>query len=83
MSSATASIRELRLNFRAVEKKIEEHGSVTITNHGAPAYVLSRLPMKRPRSPMPDYWARLKKQQARPLTREESAALDEANRGER
>jgi antitoxin (DNA-binding transcriptional repressor) of toxin-antitoxin stability system len=84
MSNATASVRELRLNFRGVERKVEEYGSVTITNNGNPVYLLTTLPKTvSPKSPMPDYWARLQKQRARPLTRAESVALTRENRGDR
>jgi hypothetical protein len=84
MSSATASIRELRLNFRGVKKKIQEYGSVTITDNGTPAYVLAEMPKKPAlKSPRPDYWARLQKQRARPLTRQEAADLIAENRGNR
>jgi hypothetical protein len=84
MSAEAVSIRELRINFRSVRKKIEEFGSITITDNGSPAYVISRIPKKRSsQSAMPDYYARLLKYQPKPLTREKSRALHDLNRGDR
>ena len=62
MSTATASIRQLRTDFRTVKRKVEEFGSVTITDNGVPSYDLipsAKRPKKRP--PLPDYYARLLK----------------------
>lgn len=82
--NATASIRELRTDFRAVKRKIEQFGRVTITDNGEPAYVLEPVasPAKRPRS-LPDYYARLLKEQPVPMTAEQSRRLHEENRGDR
>ena len=84
MSTATASIRQLRTDFRTVKRKVEEFGSVTITDNGVPSYDLipsAKRPKKRP--PLPDYYARLLKEQPVPLTAEQSRRLHEENRGER
>lgn len=82
MSQATASIRELRLDFRAIKQKIEQHGEIVITDNGVPSYILKRAPAPEPKqAPLPDYWARLSKQKSKPLSAEEAAALWEENRG--
>ena len=81
----TASIREIRTDFRSVKKKIEEHGEVIITDNGEPTYVLKPLPRPKPkrRPPLPDYYARLLKQQPKPMSEEKSRLLWEMERGER
>lgn len=84
MNTATASIRQLRTDFRTVKRKVEEFGRVTITDNGVPSYDLipsAKRPKKRP--PLPDYYARLLKEQPVPLTAEQSRRLHEENRGER
>src|SRR4051794_24209757 len=43
MSANTATIRELRTDFRAVKRKLEKHGKVVITDRGEPAYVIKLL----------------------------------------
>ena len=56
MSAQTATIRELRTDFRSVKRKIEQHGGIVITDHGEPAYLLQPFPRKaRASSPTPDY----------------------------
>ncbi len=69
MSANTATIRELRTDFRSVKRRIEQHGEVVITDHGEPAYVLRPLP-QRPKGgePLPDYYSRLLKRQPRALS---------------
>ena len=80
MSAATASIRELR----AVKRKLEEFGRVTITDNGEPAYVMEPVaPSAKKQRPLPDYYARLLKEQPVPLTAEQSRRLHEENRGDR
>ena len=60
MPENTATIRELRTDFRAVKRKIEQHGELVITDHGEPAYLLKRVPPKIRRiDEIPDYYARL------------------------
>lgn len=84
MAEATASIRELRLDFRSIKRKVEEFGSVTITDNGVPSYVIRSLPKKESRAKrLPDYYARLVKFQPKPLSAEATKALHEENRGER
>jgi antitoxin (DNA-binding transcriptional repressor) of toxin-antitoxin stability system len=84
METATASIRELRLNFRAVKKKIEAHGSVVITDNGVPSYKIEPMAAQsRSRKPLPDYWARLQRQKSRSLSAKETDELHAENRGGR
>ncbi len=71
MSTVTATIRELRTDFRAVKRRIEERGEVIITDRGEPAYIIKLLPPSLPRkTPLPDYYARLLKRQPVPLSAE-------------
>ncbi|HEX7860462.1 MAG TPA: type II toxin-antitoxin system Phd/YefM family antitoxin [Verrucomicrobiae bacterium] len=80
----TASIREIRTDFRTVKKKIEEHGEVIITDNGEPAYVLKPVPRPKPKAPPRiDYYARLIKRQPRALTKEQSERFWEEERGSR
>lgn len=84
MSAPTATIRELRTDFRSVKRKIEQHGALVITDHGEPAYLLQPLPRKSTSiSPAPDYYARLQRRQPKPLTDEETRRLWEEERGDR
>jgi antitoxin (DNA-binding transcriptional repressor) of toxin-antitoxin stability system len=80
-----ASIRELRTDFRTVKKKIEEHGEVIITANGKPAYLLKPVPRPKPtrRPPMVDYYARLLKEQPKPMSEEKSRLFWEMERGDR
>lgn len=78
----TATIRELRLNFGAVRRKVEEAGSVVITDNGIPSYLIKALPKQKNKRPaLPDYAAHLARQ-SRPLTAEETRALHQENRGD-
>jgi antitoxin (DNA-binding transcriptional repressor) of toxin-antitoxin stability system len=81
----TASIREIRTDFRSVKKKIEEHGEVIITDNGEPAYVLKPVPHTKPKSrpPSPDYYARLLKIQPKPMSKEATERFWEEERGNR
>jgi antitoxin (DNA-binding transcriptional repressor) of toxin-antitoxin stability system len=85
MSSNTASIRELRTNFRSVKRKIEHYGEIVITDNGAPAYVIKPVPAQpaKARGEMPDYYARVKRRQPKPLTPAEARRFWEEERGER
>jgi antitoxin (DNA-binding transcriptional repressor) of toxin-antitoxin stability system len=68
MSDNTATIRELRTDFRSIKRKLERHGEVLITDHGEPAYLMKPVPQKAETpGPMPDYLARLAKRQPNPL----------------
>ena len=83
MSTATASIRELRTDFRSVKRKIEEFGRVTITDNGEPAYVMEPVaPSAKKRTPLPDYYARVLRRQPRAMTEEETRRFHEENRGD-
>ena len=83
-ATATASIRELRTDFRAVKRKLEAFGRITITDNGEPAYVMEPItPSAKKRGPLPDYYARLLKEQPVPLTAEQARQLHEEIRGDR
>lgn len=84
MSTATATIRELRTDFRSVKRKIEHHGQVIITDNGVPSYELKALPRKSKKlPPLPDYMARLRKQRPVPLSEEQTRKFWEEERGDR
>ena len=85
MSSATASIRELRTDFRSVKRKVEEHGEVTITDRGEAAYVLRPAPplKKKKNSPPIDYYKRLLQTQPKPIPAKEMDKIWEEERGDR
>ncbi len=84
MSTDTATIRELRTDFRSVKRKIEQHGKIVITDHGEPAYVLKPLPQKPAKSVrLPDYYARLLKRQPKPISAETTRRFWEEERGDR
>jgi hypothetical protein len=84
MNEATATVRELRLDFRAVKRKIEEHGSIVITDNGVPSYVMKPVERLNPKpQPMPDYYGRLLKQQPKALSAKATRELQKENRGER
>ena len=84
MSKATASIREIRTNFRSVKRKLEAHGEVVITDNGIPRFLLKNLPAAPvKRRPMPDYYARLLDQRPEPMSPEATRSLHEENRGDR
>jgi antitoxin (DNA-binding transcriptional repressor) of toxin-antitoxin stability system len=69
VSKNTATIRELRTDFRSVKRRIEENGEVVITDHGEPAYVIKSVPpsVKKP-ALQPDYYARLLRRQPEPAS---------------
>lgn len=82
VSANIATIRELRTDFRAVKRRIEEHGEVVITDRGEPAYVIRSLPASSPQhAPLPDYYARLRKRQPTPLSADETRQFWEEERG--
>jgi antitoxin (DNA-binding transcriptional repressor) of toxin-antitoxin stability system len=75
MNAVTATIRELRTDFRGVKRKLEENGHVIITDNGVPSYKLETLPTPprtTQRVSMPDYYARLLKRQPKPMSKEET-----------
>ena len=84
MSSNTATIRELRTDFRGVKRKIEQHGEIVITDHGEPAYLLKPLAAQRTRrGRLPDHYARLLKRQPKPMPSGETRRFWEEERGDR
>ncbi len=81
MNVNTATIRELRTDFRSVKRRIEQHGEVVVTDHGEPAYVIKLLPAPaKKRQPLPDYYARLRKRQPEELSAEETRQFWEEER---
>ncbi len=81
--TATASIRELRTDFRAVKRKLEQHGELIITDNGEPAYVMRPVTREtKPGTPMPDYLARVLRRQPKAMTEEETRRFHEENRGD-
>ncbi len=81
MNANTATIRQLRTDFRSVKRKIEQHGEVVVTDHGEPAYVIKLLPAPtRKRPPLPEYYARLRKRQPKPLSAEDTRQFWEGER---
>lgn len=84
MADATITIRELRTDFRAVKRKLEQHGQVTVTDRGEPAYELKALPRRRTeRPPLPDYYTRLREHHPQPMTPQETQDFWEEERGHR
>ena len=80
-TNATASIRELRTDFRSVKRKLEQHGRITITDNGEPAFVMTPIPRRRPKTtPMPDYYQQLLEHQPIPMSEEATRAFHEENR---
>jgi hypothetical protein len=81
VSTRTATIRELRTVFRAVKRKIEEHGEVVITDRGEAAYVLKSLPVTlKTSNSLPDYYARPLRRQPKKLSSEETRRFWEEER---
>lgn len=84
MSTAQATIREIRTNFRSVKRKLEAHGEIIITDNGVPSYLLKALPPTSTKpSPLPDYYGRLLKAQPHALSPQQTRQLHEENRGDR
>jgi antitoxin (DNA-binding transcriptional repressor) of toxin-antitoxin stability system len=81
MIANAATIRELRTDFRSVKRKIEQHGEVTITDRGEPAYVIKSLPQPaKPKAPARDYYARLLGRQPKAFSPEETRHFWEKER---
>jgi hypothetical protein len=79
-----ATIRELRGSFPKVKKLIESEGSVIVSDHGKPKYLMTlytQPPKSNPKSK--DYMARLRKFQPQPISDAASNALRDENRGDR
>ena len=84
MIESTATIRELRTDFRSVKRKVEQHGEIVITDHGAPVFLLKpviRPALKRGR-PL-DYYARLLKRQPKTMNSGETRQFWREERGDR
>lgn len=80
----STSIRDLRNQFPKVRKLVETHGEVILTEKGKPRYRLTLYtPVSSAVPPPVDYWVRLNSYQPRAMTKAESRALDDENRGER
>jgi antitoxin (DNA-binding transcriptional repressor) of toxin-antitoxin stability system len=84
MNTRTATIRELRTDFKAVKRKVEQHGEVVITDHGEPAYLLKPLPQAIKKStPLPNYYSRLVERQPSALSARATSEFWEHERGAR
>ena len=81
MNANTATIRQLRTDFRSVKRKIEQHGEVIVTDHGEPAYIIKLVPAPvRKRPSLPDYYSRLRKRQPKPVSPQDTRQFWEAQR---
>jgi antitoxin (DNA-binding transcriptional repressor) of toxin-antitoxin stability system len=81
MSTNAATIRELRTDFSSVKRKIKQHGEVTITDRGEPAYVIKSLPQPaKGKKASCDYYARLLERQPKALSPEETRQFWEEER---
>lgn len=78
------TVRELRGSFPKVKKIVESEGSVIVSDHGEPKYLLTLYtpPPKRP-ALAKDYLARLKKFQPQPMSAAAAKAIHDENRGDR
>lgn len=84
MAMAKATIRDLRTKFPRLKELLAREGEVLVTDRGRPAYVLRTYsPPPRKKSPVFDYFARLKNRQPRPVSSAAARALDDHERGER
>ncbi len=78
------SIRDLRNHFPKVRKLVETLGEVILTEKGKPRYRLTLYtPATAGKPAAVDYWARLNAYQPRAMTKAQSRALHDENRGER
>jgi antitoxin (DNA-binding transcriptional repressor) of toxin-antitoxin stability system len=81
---SSTSIRDLRNHFPKVRKLVETLGEVILTEKGRPRYRLTLYsPPSTETPPAVDYWARLNAYQPRAMTKAQSRALHDENRGER
>ena len=84
MIDATASIRELRTDFRAVKRKIEQYGEIIITDNGEPAFILKPVAKKaKVATVIPDYYARVVRRQPTAMAEEATHQFHQDNRGDR
>ena len=81
---STTTVRELRGSFPKVKKLVEKEGSVIVSDHGEPKYILKLYtPPPKSKPPTKDYLARLKKFQPHPISDAEAKAIHDENRGDR
>jgi antitoxin (DNA-binding transcriptional repressor) of toxin-antitoxin stability system len=81
---AIVTIRDLRNQFPKIRKLVEAEGEVLLSDRGETKYRLVLHTAKPSRRTRPvDYWARLTSYQPAALTRAQSRALHEENRGDR
>ena len=80
----TATVRDLRNRFPRIRKLVETEGEVLLSERGEARYrlVLHTVRPRRAARPV-DYWARLNSYHPVPLTRAQSRALHDENRGDR
>ena len=84
ITMATSTIRDLRNHFPKVRKLLETSGEVLLTERGKPRYRLTLYTPSQVAEPPPvDYWARLNAYQPRAMTKAQSRALHDENRGGR
>ena len=82
--SAKTSIRDLRNHFPKVRQLLETQGEVLLTEKGQPRYRLTLYsPANEGMPPAVDYWARLNAYQLETLSKSQSRALHDENRGDR
>jgi antitoxin (DNA-binding transcriptional repressor) of toxin-antitoxin stability system len=80
----STSIRDLRNHFPRVRKLVETLGEVILTEKGKPRYRLTLYTPASEGTPPPvDYWARLNSYQPQSMTKAQSRALHDENRGDR
>jgi hypothetical protein len=78
------TVRELRGSFPKVKKIVESEGSVIVSDHGEPKYLLTLYtPPPKRKAPAKDYLARLKKFQPQPMSAAATKAIHDENRGDR
>ncbi len=85
MNQATASLSELRTDFRSVRRKLKRHGQVTVTENGEPAFRLEAVappPAPPAGGDLPDYYARVAKRQPRAMSAAETQKFHAENRGD-
>jgi hypothetical protein len=85
ITMTTSTVRDLRNHFPRVRKMVETLGEVLLTEKGKPRYRLTLYTPPGPgAAPVPvDYWARLNSYQPRAISKAQSRALRDENRGDR
>jgi antitoxin (DNA-binding transcriptional repressor) of toxin-antitoxin stability system len=80
---ATASVRDLRNHFPKIKKMVETQGEVIVTDKGQPKYKLTLFTPgpERKKRVVKDYLARLRRHQARPISKAAAKSLHDENRG--